>query len=46
MYYIYGIEETSAVKKISIILFGIKYKQLRCENYFYPVFIIVRGMTT
>ena len=38
MYYICGIEETTLVKKHSIILVGIKYKQLRCENYFYRIF--------
>ena len=32
MYYIYGKEETASVEKNSIILFGIKEKQLSCEN--------------
>ena len=31
---IYGIEETTSVDKTSIILFGIKEKQLCCENSF------------
>ena len=39
------IEETTAFKKTSTIIFGIKYKQLRCEKYLYHVFIIVWGMT-
>ena len=46
MYSIYGIEETTQVKKTSTILCGIKEKQLCCENSFYCVFIVVRGMTT
>ena len=38
----------AAAKKTSIILivFGIKEKQLLREKYFYPVFIIIREMTT
>ena len=39
MYSNYGIEETTSVEKTSIILFGIKEKQLRFENSFYCVFI-------
>ena len=46
MYSICGIEETTSVKETSIILFGNKYKQLRCENSFYRVVIIVSGTTT
>ena len=38
MFYIYGIEETTPVKKTSIILFGIKEKKLRCENSLYCVY--------
>ena len=39
-------ETTNSVEKTSIIIFGIKEKQLYCENYFYHLFIIVKGMTT
>ena len=45
MYYIYSIEETTQVKKTSIILGGIKEKELRYENSFYHVFIVVRETT-
>ena len=38
--------KTMPVKKTFIILFCIKEKQLRCDKYFYCVFIIVRGTTT
>ena len=46
MHSIYGIEETTSFKKTSIILGGIKEKQLRCENSLYRLFIVVRGITT
>ena len=45
MYSIYSIEETTQVKKTSIILGGIKEKELRYENSFYHVFIVVRETT-
>ena len=35
---VYGTEETTSVKKIFIILFGIKEKQLHCENSLYRVY--------
>ena len=37
------IEETNPAKKTSIVLFGIKYKQLHYEQKIYCVFIIVKG---
>ena len=43
-YSIYFKEEMNSVDKISIIVYGIKEKQLRCGNYFYSVFNIVRVM--
>ena len=46
MYYIYVIEETTSIKKTSIILGGIKEKQLCFENLSYRVFIVVMGTTT
>ena len=38
MYSIYGIEETESVEKTSIILFGIKEKQLHRENSLYHAY--------
>ena len=46
VYYIYGTEETTSVKKASVVLYDIKYKWLSCENSFYHVFIIVGGIIT
>ena len=46
MYSIYGIKETTAVDKTSIIIFGIKEKKLNRENSFYHVLIIGRATTT
>ena len=37
------LRKATPVKETSIILFGIIYKQLRCEKYFYRMFIIAKG---
>ena len=37
--------KTMSVEETSLILFGIKEKQLFCESFFYRLFIIVRGVT-
>ena len=38
---IYGVEEMTLVDKSFNIIFGTKEKQLRCENSFYCVFIVM-----